>query len=313
MSKPINCIKLLRILDNNKNIRIPAKDLAEKLDTNVRNITEYCKELQEVGYQFDNTPGLEGGYMLKKDNVLPELKLLAKDQSILLDEYEYILSKNDFERKKDYRTGMGKIFASIPEENSKPINNNYGAAKNPSLDDKERNMRYNIIGKAIKEHRAIKLVYKRYKDGPIVRVMHPYALKNIKNGFKFDAYVPEIDKIYSYDLDRIDDWVLLDETFEVKPEYNPEENNNQGYGNLIKIVLIANQQATNRLLTMKDLEKAYEKIDSHQYQFTIMKEDTDSLVSFLLSFGSNIKVVEPIDLAKRLKKKAMDAYSNYLS
>ena len=56
-----------------------------------------------IPYQFDNTPGLEGGYMLKKDNVLPELKLLAKDQSILLDEYEYILSKNDFERKKDYR------------------------------------------------------------------------------------------------------------------------------------------------------------------------------------------------------------------
>ena len=46
------------------------EELAQELNTNVRNILEYRKELEEVGYVIEGTTGKYGGYQLKSGTLL---------------------------------------------------------------------------------------------------------------------------------------------------------------------------------------------------------------------------------------------------
>lgn len=66
MSKTSNCLKLLEILQSVE--FISSRNLATILNINKRNIIEYIKELEECGYIFESTIGVNGGYHLVGKN-----------------------------------------------------------------------------------------------------------------------------------------------------------------------------------------------------------------------------------------------------
>ena len=76
-----NCIRMLQILSSGR--RYKASDLAGLLDTKVRNIIEYRKLLEEVGYRFDNVSGKYGGYSLRRTDTIPSIKLEENEKKHL--------------------------------------------------------------------------------------------------------------------------------------------------------------------------------------------------------------------------------------
>lgn len=73
MNRTAKCIQML-ILLKNKNI-VSIEELAQKLNTNPRNIREYKKELVEAGYTIHSYRGSNGGYQLdhRARLILPQL------------------------------------------------------------------------------------------------------------------------------------------------------------------------------------------------------------------------------------------------
>lgn len=65
MSKTNKCIQMLQLLNTGCVYKI--SELADRLETNPRNILEYKKELEDSGYNIVSIPGRYGGYRL--DNV----------------------------------------------------------------------------------------------------------------------------------------------------------------------------------------------------------------------------------------------------
>jgi predicted DNA-binding transcriptional regulator YafY len=69
MHRTSNVIKMLQFL---KARGISKKEeIAEYLGVNVRNISEYRKELEEAGYKVTSIPGKEGGYVLEQKDSYP--------------------------------------------------------------------------------------------------------------------------------------------------------------------------------------------------------------------------------------------------
>ncbi|MDD7280878.1 winged helix-turn-helix transcriptional regulator [Floccifex sp.] len=52
-----------------KNGKMTSIELAKELDTNVRNIREYRKELEAAGFQFQSVTGINGGIELENCKV----------------------------------------------------------------------------------------------------------------------------------------------------------------------------------------------------------------------------------------------------
>ena len=63
MSRCAKCIKMLILLSENG--KMSSIELAQELQTNVRNIREYRKELEEAVFQFQSKTGSKGGIELE--------------------------------------------------------------------------------------------------------------------------------------------------------------------------------------------------------------------------------------------------------
>ena len=111
MSKTSNSIKMLQILNSGRLYKI--SELAELLETNPRNISEYKKELEDCGYIINSISGKYGGYYLDKSILIPTIALSEKEQNIYNEGLNYLLSRDDFLTKKEYINAASKISSKL--------------------------------------------------------------------------------------------------------------------------------------------------------------------------------------------------------
>ena len=78
MGKTSNCLKMLQILSSGRVYK--GQELADILETNVRNIAEYRTELEMAGYYIEGIPGKYGGYRLIMQSVIPTVRLNEAEQ-----------------------------------------------------------------------------------------------------------------------------------------------------------------------------------------------------------------------------------------
>ena len=114
MGKTSNCLKMLQILSSGRVYK--GQELADILETNVRNIAEYRTELEKAGYYIEGIPGKYGGYRLITQSVIPTVRLNEAEQRALSSGAEYLKSRNDFPYSSDYEKAMGKVFAAVKHE-----------------------------------------------------------------------------------------------------------------------------------------------------------------------------------------------------
>ena len=114
MGKTSYCLKMLQILSSGRVYK--GQELAEILETNVRNIAEYRTELEMAGYYIEGIPGKYGGYRLITQSVIPTVRLNEAEQRALSSGAEYLKSRNDFPYSSDYEKAIGKVFAAVKHE-----------------------------------------------------------------------------------------------------------------------------------------------------------------------------------------------------
>ena len=119
MGKTSNCLKMLQILSSGRVYK--GQELADILETNVRNIAEYRSELEKAGYYIEGIPGKYGGYRLISQSVIPAVKLTEAEQRALSSGAEYLKYRNDFPYSSEYEKAMGKVFASVKHEEPQEI------------------------------------------------------------------------------------------------------------------------------------------------------------------------------------------------
>ena len=88
MGKTANCLKMLQLLSSGRVYK--GQELADILETNVRNIAEYRTELEQAGYFIEGIPGKYGGYHLIADRLIPSVKLTDEEQNALSSGSEYL-------------------------------------------------------------------------------------------------------------------------------------------------------------------------------------------------------------------------------
>lgn len=111
MNRTAKCIQML-ILLKNKNI-VSIEELAQKLNTNPRNIREYKKELVEAGYTIHSYRGSNGGYQLDHRARLILPQLTNEEIHALIHVNEYLQANLSLSWEKNAIQGLEKIIAQI--------------------------------------------------------------------------------------------------------------------------------------------------------------------------------------------------------
>ena len=200
MSKVSNVITMLELLQTGKKYSI--NELSNKLEVSERMIRVYKEELEKAGIYIDTIMGPYGGYVLNQRVRMPIRKFKLKDAELL---NTYITQEKDEKKKEELIILQDKIkgvyIGSKQEEQE--------------LNLKDENVKkYNLLTRAIKEKRKVKILYYSYGKGENERIIDPIEMFLFQEGWYCAAFCEKKQDIRHFELKRIIKYELLNEKYE---------------------------------------------------------------------------------------------------
>ena len=200
MSKLSNALTMIELLQSGRKYSI--KELANKLEVSERMVRIYKEELEKAGIYVDTIMGPYGGYVLNNSVRMPVRKFKMKDAKLL---EKYIKSEKNIEIKNDLIILQDKIkgvyIGSKQEANELNL-------KDETL------KKYNLLTRAIKEKRKVKILYYSYGKGENERVIDPAEMFLFQDGWYCAAFCEVKKDIRHFELKRIIKYELLEEKYE---------------------------------------------------------------------------------------------------
>lgn len=194
MSKISNVILMLQYLENGRKYNI--KELADKLEVSERMIRVYKEELEKAGIYIDTLMGPYGGYVLNQKVRIPTRKFSKSD-------YEFLKNLNvDEQDKEKLQIIVDKVHGVYFNSSNEKI----------ELKDDIKNS-YNILTRAIKEKRKVKINYYSFTNGNQDRTIRPYDMFLYDTGWGCAAFCELRNDLRHFELKRINKIELLDEKF----------------------------------------------------------------------------------------------------
>ena len=200
MSKIPNTITLLELLQSGRKYSI--NELAHHLEVSERMVRTYKEDLDKAGIYIDTIMGPYGGYVLNQTVRMPVRKFKMKDAKLL---DKYIALEQNSKVKEELIILQDKIkgiyIGSKQEANE--------------LNLKEDNLKkYNILTRAIKEKRKVKILYYSYNKGENERIIVPAEMFLFQDGWYCAAFCEVKKDIRHFELKRIIKYELLEEKYE---------------------------------------------------------------------------------------------------
>lgn len=304
MGKAAMCIQMLQILHSGRVYK--CSELADKLETNPRNVIEYKKELEEAGYFIKSIPGKYGGYQLDQSTIIPTLRLSVQEKAALLDGSGYLLARQDFMAKKDYEKAMTKIYSVI--NNVEPELDVLAIDKYPLVIDKEDLEKcYAAIKDCISKYLCLNITYVGLDNIEITKTIQPYRLYVYNNAWYVIAYVEGEDEARYFKLARIKKYLVTNKKFHKRYSYNPSEyldefgmrKNGDWYPIKLKITgayaVIAKEKAFGK-------NQVVEELNDGSVILSCEMQNKERIKSFVLGMGKYCEIIEPDWLQSGLLK-----------
>lgn len=200
MSKVSNVITMLELLQSSRKYSI--KELADTLEVSQRMIRVYKDDLEKAGIYIDTIMGPYGGYVLNQSVRLPLRKFKMNDARLL---DKYINSEKDKELKDRLILLQDKIKGVYigSKQEAKELN-----LKEETLS------KYNLLTRAIKEKKKVKILYYSYGKGENERIINPAEMFLFQDGWYCAAFCELKKDFRHFELKRIIEYELLNEIYE---------------------------------------------------------------------------------------------------
>lgn len=306
MDKTSKTIRMLQILSCRD---VVSKDeLARALDTNKRNIVEYRKELEKVGYNIETEPGRYGGLRLKRSEVLQATKFTDLEKEVLQEGADYLNKRRDFLKSVEFNIALGKVFSTSGVTKSSEIDELF-IDRYPLLMPKEElRIRYDAIKDAINSSRKIRVTYLNSQNKRNKLLLHPYGLFNYNMACFLVGIAEFPDKKLGnprhYKLNRIESFEVLKDKFYKMKTFDLSEyvdRNGMKYSDKYRVKLLVNKDAFSISERVYGKNQTFELIDENSAYLICDMENKDMIVSLILGFGSKVKVVEPKEIKDALE------------
>ena len=200
MSKVSNVITMLELLQTGRKYSI--QELSNKLEVSQRMIRVYKEDLEKAGIYIDTIMGPYGGYVLNQSVHMPIRKFKIEDAELL---DKYIKNEKDEDIKAKLILLQDKIkgvyIGSRQEEKELNLKDDIGK-------------KYNLLTRAIKEKRKVKILYYSYNKGENERIIDPAEMFLFQEGWYCAAFCEKKQDIRHFELKRIIKYELLDEKYE---------------------------------------------------------------------------------------------------
>lgn len=194
MSKLSNTILMLSYLQNGKKYSI--RELAERLEVTPRMVRTYKEDLEKAGFVIETIYGPYGGYVMHKNNVSVGPSFNEYDLE-MLKKIETCTANHEM---RDY---IGTLKNRIE----------ICTTKNDDILKDDLLKIYNVLSRAIKEHRKVKITYDSLNRGLNERTIHPLEIFSFSGNFGVAAFCEAKKDLRHFEFKRIAKIELLGECY----------------------------------------------------------------------------------------------------
>lgn len=276
--------------------RATAPELAAEFEVSTRTIYRDVEALSSAGIPIYAEPGRNGGIYLLQDFILDKAILSENERQEVLTAIQSI-SATGYTGGKEMLTKLAAIF-NVNTRNWLEVDFSRWGKR---IYD---NSKFEILKTAVIQCREIKIVYENSNSKRSTRIIQPLKISYKAKEWYLKAFCKEKQDFRIFKLNRILDLELSENTFVPRPY--PEEKNNlqQTYP---QIVLLFSKAIAYRVYDEFDVTEIEYQKNGDLIVRAEMPADT-WLVGYLLSFGTQVEIIEPKYLKGVLAAQAQEIY-----
>ncbi|ERJ13723.1 helix-turn-helix transcriptional regulator [Haloplasma contractile] len=296
---------------------VKKSELAEYLEVSERKIIDLRTELEVAGIDIETIPGKNGGYRLNsKSTVLSALSLSDEEFNALFMAREQLKSDN-FIYQKTLNQLIEKVEAT---HHAKDSHTNYQfikSLKRNRMITKEKEW-FKRIKKAIDEQNKVIIYYKNSKAEIKKYYANPYDLFYYKGFWYMISYNAKYNKGYNYKLVRIQDIEILSQQFERHANFKLQ--NFVGETSIFSDeeyqIKLHIEPPLSVIVSEMVIAKNQEilELEDGSIIFDGKMEGKLEIISWLLSLGSSVNVLEPQVIKRAYEsevKRLIDKYTTH--
>ena len=289
--------RLLSILTTllNKDL-VSAKDLSEKNEVSVKTIQRDIEALNMAGIPVFSEKGMKGGYGIL-DSYKLETKLLSNYEiGILYSMLDGLRVIYDNKKLENLWEKFEYALDSSSENNQIQVK----VDLSPWNNDETVSKKVNILSDAIMSKSIVKIEYYNLKGQFSIRNIEPYEMR-MKNGrWYVSAYCLNKNDFRNFKVNRIKEIEKTTQTF-VKRDFSVVDHEETINQDSIQKVLRFKKETYSRIVDIFNVEEITEMNEEHIYITTYTRSDS-WLLAMILSFGSQVEVLEPLSLINTVKE-----------
>ncbi|WDV46263.1 YafY family protein [Clostridiaceae bacterium M8S5] len=276
---------------------VTAKYLAEKHEVSIKTIQRDIETLNMAGIPVFSKKGIKGGYGIL-DSYKFDTKLLSTQEvnllKSMLDSLSSVYSNKTLE----------SLWEKLESALITVVNAEYAKVKvdiTPWNKDEKLQEKIDLILDAIGQYRILSIEYYNSNGECLLREIEPYELVLRHGRWYILSYCLQKKDIRTFKVNRISTMEITNRHFDLR-DYKSIQRDESTMRDGIKKVLRFNKEAYYRVVDIFNVDEVTEITEENVTVVTYLKLDS-WLISMILSFGDDVKVIEPEILKKNVKNK----------
>jgi predicted DNA-binding transcriptional regulator YafY len=294
-----------------------AEDLAATFEVGKRTIYRDIQALCEAGVPVISTPGQ--GYTLLEGYFLPPLRFTPDEALILLLGGEVMAQSFDAEYRAAAHAAGRKIAGALPEplrEEVRSLQDSIrfvpqGSGDRPGLADQLRQLRRAVVGRHTVRFRYHARRSQDESSAYSMRDADPYGLVHFLGAWHLVAYCHLRRDIRRFRVERMDQLVVLPQTFTRPPDFKLERRGDEEQRTIVVRALFDPAAADWVREAPSFFAVGLEQRDDGLL-VTLRVRDERDVLQWLLSWGAQVRVLEPESLRALLAREAEQVLRNHL-
>ena len=276
--------------------KITAPELAEHFEVSRRTINRDIEDLCKAGIPIQTTQGVGGGISIMSGYRLDRTILTSRDMQMIM---AGLRSLDSVSGSSYYSQLMEKIQAGSSELVSGKesilidLSSWYKNTLAPKI---------NMIQDAIENRHLIKFKYFS-PSGESIRTIEPYYIVFKWSSWYVYGWCQKRKDYRLFKLNRMDNVKVTEKIFECRSVPLPDMSAELLYPRNIKVKALFDEDMKWRLVEEFGTE-CYSETKDGKLLFIEDYSDMDNLVSWMLTFGDKVEVLEPVEVRERLKEMA---------
>ena len=276
-----------------------APELAEKFEVSVRTIYRDIDALSGAGVPIYTEAGRNGGIHLMNDFVLNKAVLSEEEKQEILAALQSVNSTDNI----DNNQTLEKLSAIFNMSSENWIEVDFSRWGSKGTD----NEKFELLKSAVIHQNCVKITYANSYGVISERIVEPLKMSYKSMSWYLKAYCREKQDYRIFKLNRIIDLEILTERFCKSSFPELDETLGQSYHT---IVLHFPKNMSYRVYDEFDKTMVSKKENGDLIVSAQMPED-EWLIGYLLSFGTQVDIIEPAYLKDIVAEQAQKIYEKY--